>query len=76
MSGESALLIGLGVVVGVLGAFATTRVLESLLFGVEPTDPAAFGIGVVALVVPALLAGYVSARRAANVDPLNAIQSE
>ncbi len=73
---ESALLIGLGVVVGVLGAFATTRVLESLLFGVEPTDPAAFGIGVVALVVPALLAGYVSARRAANVDPLNAIQSE
>ena len=73
---ESAALIGIGAVVGVLGAMATSRVLGSLLFEIEATDPAAYGIGVLALVVPAMLAGYVSARRAAKIDPLRAIQSE
>ena len=73
---ESAALIGIGAVVGVLGAMATSRVLGSLLFEIEATDPAAYGIGVLALVVPAMLAGYVSARRAAKIDPVRAIQSE
>ena len=73
---QSAVLISLGVVIGVVGALATSRVLESLLFEIEATDPAAYGLGVVALVVPALLAGYVSARRAAKVDPVRAIQAE
>ena len=73
---ESATLIGMGAVVGVLGAMATSRVLESLLFEVEATDPAAYGIGILALVVPAMLAGYVSARRAAKIDPVRAIRSE
>ncbi len=73
---QSAVLISMGVVIGVVGALATSRVLESLLFEIEATDPAAYGLGVVALVVPALLAGYVSARRAAKVDPVRAIQAE
>ena len=69
-------LVGMGIVGGVLGAFVASRMLESLLFGVESTDAAAFGFGVLALVLPALVAGYLSARRAARVDPVRAIQSQ
>jgi len=73
---ESATLIGMGAVIGVLGAMATSRVLGSLLFEIDATDPTAYGIGVLALVVPAMLAGYVSSRRAAKTDPVRAIQAE
>jgi predicted lysophospholipase L1 biosynthesis ABC-type transport system permease subunit len=73
---QSATLIGIGAVFGVLGAMATSRVLESLLFEVDPGDPTAYGGGVLSLVVPAMLAAYASARRAAKVDPVRATQSE
>ncbi len=65
-----------GVIVGVLGAVAATRLLSSRLYGVEATDPATFAAVSWVLVGIAVLASYVPARRAARVDPLIALRSE
>ena len=66
----------LGVALGLVGAFALTRVLESLLLGVGPTDVVTF-VGVpLLLVAVALLACYIPARRAARVNPLVALRHD
>ena len=65
-----------GVIVGVLGAVAATRLLSSWLYGIEATDPATFATVAVVLVGIALLATYIPARGAARVDPVNAMRSE
>ena len=65
-----------GVAVGVLGAFALTQSLKSLLFGVTPTDPTTFGVVAAVLAAAALAACYIPARRAAKVDPLQALRAE
>jgi putative ABC transport system permease protein len=66
----------IGVVVGVAGAVALTRVLSSLLYDVTPTDPVTLGMVSCVLVVIALLASYLPARRAARVDPMVALRYE
>src|SRR6266850_1644859 len=66
----------IGAAVGVAGAFATTRVMSSLLFGVAPTDLATFTAVVVVLVVVAFVACYIPARHATKVDPLVALRYE
>jgi ABC-type antimicrobial peptide transport system permease subunit len=74
--GEGFRLTMLGVILGLAGAFAATRVLTSLLFEVKPRDPAIFiGLSILFLAV-ALLASYIPARRATKVDPLVALRYE
>jgi len=74
--GETLLLAGLGVGVGVAGALATTRTIRALLFHVEPTDAATFAAIALILVATALAAAYIPARRAMRVDPMVALRYE
>jgi len=66
----------IGVAAGVIGALALTRVLSSLLYDVTPTDPATLAGVSIVLSAIALLAGYLPARRAAKVDPMEALRCE
>ncbi|HUL74831.1 MAG TPA: ABC transporter permease [Vicinamibacterales bacterium] len=68
--------IGVGVVAGVLGAIGLTRGLQSLLFGVTPTDPLTFGAVVGALAFVGAIACYVPARRGTRVNPVEALRQE
>ena len=65
-----------GLVLGLAGAVATTRVLRRMLCGVEPTDPLAFTVVAPMLGLIVLLACYLPARRATRIDPLVALRSE
>jgi len=73
---QGAILAGIGLVLGTLGALALQKVLASLLFDVAPTDPLIFGLVLVLLALVSLLACWWPARRAARVDPLVALRYE
>ncbi len=66
----------IGTAIGLAGAFAVTRVMSNLLFGVAPTDPATFTVVALGLIAVAFLACYIPARRATKVDPLIALRYE
>jgi putative ABC transport system permease protein len=65
-----------GTVVGVGGAFAISRLLRSLLFGVTPTDAATYALAPMVLIAMALLASYIPAARATRIDPVVALRYE
>ena len=66
----------IGLALGLIGVFGLSRVIASLLYGVSPTDPLTFiGVSIVLLMV-ALLACLIPARRATRVEPIVALRSE
>ena len=68
--------VGVGVVAGLAGALATSRVLRSMLFQVSPIDPRTLASVCVLLLGVATLAGYFPARRASRIDPVEALRTE
>ena len=70
------LLAALGVGAGLLGALATTRFLQGLLYGVSPTDPATLASACVVLFAVAAVASWLPARRAAAVSPMESLQRD
>jgi putative ABC transport system permease protein len=66
----------IGMAIGIGAALALTRLISSLLFGISATDPFAFGAVAIALMIVALLACYIPARRATRVDPMTALRNE
>jgi putative ABC transport system permease protein len=74
--GKGALLSIIGVLIGSAGALALTRMMETLLFGVSPTDPVTFITVAAILIGIAMLACYIPARRATRVDPIVALKYE
>jgi ABC-type antimicrobial peptide transport system permease subunit len=72
--GQAVRRLAIGAVLGLLGAWASTRALATLLYGVQPTDPLTFGAVPVILLLTALAASYLPARRAARVDPMVAMR--
>ncbi|HZI86451.1 MAG TPA: FtsX-like permease family protein, partial [Pyrinomonadaceae bacterium] len=73
---QSFIMVIAGIVIGLIGAFALTRVMSSLLYGVSATDLKAFIVPPFVLIIAALIASYFPARRAARVDPTIALRSE
>jgi putative ABC transport system permease protein len=76
VAGQGVRLASAGLVLGLFGAYALTRVIRSQLFQVDATDPATFAQGAVLLVVVAMLATLLPALRAMHVSPTQALRQE
>ena len=73
---ETFLWVALGVASGLVASLATTRWVESLLFGLKPNDPLTIGLAAIGLLAVAAIAAYLPARRASRVDPMAALRCE
>jgi predicted permease len=76
MLNQVMVLAGLGIAFGIAGALALTRLLEGYLYRIKPTDPLTLSAACVVLAIAAILASYLPARRAASVDPVQALRTE
>jgi len=65
-----------GIVIGLGGALALARLVKSMLYGIQPNDPVTLGAGVLLLLAVALGASWIPARRAAAVQPMEALRHE
>ena len=70
------MLVSVGIALGLIGAIAASRTLGSLLYGVGALDVPAFALAIIALALVALIACFLPARRATQVDPVIALRSE
>jgi predicted permease len=76
MLGRALIPVLLGLALGLIGSLAATGLVQSLLYGVEPTDPVTLLAGGAVLVIAALSAAYLPARRATMIDPVSALRRE
>ncbi len=74
--GQSLVMIFFGVAVGMLGALAAGRILNRLVEGMRPADVPTFAITILVLVIAALFASFLPARRAGRIDPMSALRQE
>jgi predicted permease len=73
---EAVYILAVGSIAGLALSFLSTRVLTSFLYGVAPYDPATFGAASLLLILAGLMAAYIPARRAAGMDPMEALRAE
>ena len=73
---QSLVLVGIGLALGIPAAVASTRLVESLLFGLGPRDPTVLAAAAYVMLAVGLAAAYVPARRASRIDPLVALRAE
>jgi putative ABC transport system permease protein len=76
MIAQGAKLAVFGVVIGIAASFCLTRLMAKLLFSVSSSDPAIFAAVTGIILVAALIASYIPARRALSVDPMNTLRCE
>lgn len=76
VASQTTILVGLGIALGVAGAFALSRLLTSALYGVSPGDPATYLAVAILFAVVASISGYLPARRASRVKPIDALRTE
>ncbi len=74
--GETLWVASIGVAIGIAVALACSRLVDSVLFGLKPTDPIAIGSATVLMIGVALFAGWIPARRATRIDPMVALRHE
>jgi ABC-type lipoprotein release transport system permease subunit len=74
--GQGMRLIALGIVIGLVASLWVTRWLTSLLFEIRPIDPATFAVVTLLLAAVALVASWIPARRAARIDPIQALREQ
>jgi putative ABC transport system permease protein len=68
--------VGIGILIGLPGAYAIGKVLETALFRIKPLDPRTAALSLSVLLAVALVAAWIPARRAANIDPVVALRRE
>ena len=73
---EASWLSGIGIVAGLGSALLLTRLVKSMLYGLQPTDPGSVASGAVLLALVALAASWIPAQRAAGVEPMQALRHE
>jgi predicted permease len=73
---ETAWLAAIGVVLGLAATLALAKLIQSMLYGLKPTDPLTLGISVLVLLLVALIAGWIPAYRASQINPIDALRSE
>jgi ABC-type antimicrobial peptide transport system permease subunit len=73
---EVCVLAAVGLAISVPTALATSKLVGSFLFGMKPNDPVSLTLAVVILLMAAILAGYMPARKASRIDPMIALRNE
>ena len=73
---EGLLLVGIGVTIGIIAGVILTRILRSLLFDMQPSDPVMYALAAVAVGLVAAAACFIPARRATKIEPITALRYE